>query len=264
MTIRRTTLVTLTAFMILLGARPGLRAQSSPERDDPEADSLVSAWIEALGGMDRYWNRKSATFTLTTELYDTLSGRLKRTRPRYVTIAKLPTGEAARIERWEGDDYIVQGFDGGDSIWAVMNGRQLGPGDKDYDEAIYVARDVYYWISLPYKLRDPGVFLHYNGKTEDGLQEVSVSFGEGVGEHDDTWFYYFQEGRVWPVELHYIEEGHTYVNTARWEEIRESESGYVYPGKRVYFDEKGRVTKIIRMHDVVINPGVDPGVFLRP
>lgn len=264
----RLTVPSLLGSLLLLGAliaaSADLRAQEAGQENDPKADSLVATWIEAVGGMERYRSRESATFTLTTELYDPSSGRLRRTRPRYVTIARLPTGEASRIERWEGDDFIVQGFDGGDSLWAVMNGRELGPGDKDYDEALYVARDVYYWASLPYKLRDPGVFLHYNGRTEEGLHEVSVSFGEGVGEHDDTWFYFFEDGRAWPVEVHYIEEGRTSVNMARWEDFRETSDGWVYPGERVHFDEEGRVFKIIRMHDMVIDPEVDPEVFRRP
>lgn len=250
--------------LVVLGlVVPGdVRGQESP--DDPVADSLVSVWIDALGGMKPYHERESARFTLTTELYDTVRSRLKRTRPRYVTIARLPTGEASRIERWEGDDFIVQGFDGADSIWAVMNGEALGPGDKDYDEALYVARDVWYWQSLPYKLRDPGVFLHYGGRTEEGLHEVSVSFGQGVGEHDDSWFYYFRDGRAWPVEVHYIEEGKTTLNTTRWAGFRSTESGWVYPEHRIHFDEQGRVFKVIRLHDVVIDPEVGPQLFRRP
>ena len=66
--------------------------------------------------------------------------------------------------------------------------------------------DVFYWIGLPYKLKDPGVFLHYDGTDDEGLHQVRVTFGEDVGDHDDTWFYAFGEGRAMPVSIGYREE----------------------------------------------------------
>ncbi|NNF26561.1 MAG: hypothetical protein HKN73_04965, partial [Gemmatimonadetes bacterium] len=139
----------------------------------------------------------------------------------------------------------------------------LGPGDKDYDETIYVARDVVYWISLPYKLKDPGVFLHYDGRDDAGLHLVRVTFGENVGEHDDTWFYTFEEGRAVPVRIAYREEGRDNINLTRWEDLQEVE-GYFFAGRRVHFDEQGRITKVLATSDFDLNPGVDPSVFTEP
>ena len=62
---------------------------------------------------------KTARYTLTTEMYDRESGRLRRTRPRYVTIARTDVGELSRIERWEGDDFIQQAWNGS-AAWAVL------------------------------------------------------------------------------------------------------------------------------------------------
>jgi hypothetical protein len=55
---------------------------------------------------------------------------MRRTRPRYVTIARTDAGEISIIERWEGDDFIQQGWDGVEQ-WATLNGEPLGVGDKD-------------------------------------------------------------------------------------------------------------------------------------
>jgi hypothetical protein len=239
-----------------------LLADERTGQEDALADSLVGQWIEALGGMERYWNLQSARFTLTTEVYDRESGRLRRTRPRYVTIARLPTGEASRVERWEGDDFIQQGFDG-QRTWAFMNGVELPDSAKDAREALLVARDVFYWFSLPYKLRDPGVFLRYRGQDEEGRHVVTVQFGEGVGEHQDTWMYRFLDDSVWPVEVNYIEEGRENLNRVRWENIQ-SVDGYSYPELRVHFDGQGRVSRILRYSDVEINPEVDAEIFVRP
>jgi hypothetical protein len=38
--------------------------------------------------MQAFYDFRTARFTLTTELYDVETGRLQRTRPRYVALAK--------------------------------------------------------------------------------------------------------------------------------------------------------------------------------
>ena len=160
---------------------------------------------------------RSARYTLTTEIYDPESGRLRRTRPRYVTLLRTDRGDLTRIERWEGNDFIQQGWNGVEP-WALYNGEPLAEGDKDFDEVLYVSGDVNYWIGLPYKLRDPGVNLHDRGVDEEGRRVVGVSFGEGVGLHDgDTWQYWFEEGRTWPVQVAYKEEGRDNWNYLRFE-----------------------------------------------
>ena len=254
--------------MTAAGAAPawppdaGAAAPPRTQDGDETAQALVDGWIDALGGMETYAKLTSASYTLTTEIWDPERGRLRRTRPRYVTIARLETGEAARIERWEGNDFIRHGFDGV-APWAVMNGETLGPGDKDYDEARYVAGDVFYWIGLPFKLKDPGVLLHYDGVDDEGRHLVRVTFGEGVGDHSDTWFYAFEEGRAMPVSIGYREEGRENVHRTRWEDIREVD-GYVFAGRRVHVNAEGRVWKVLVTSDFVLNPEVDAGVFRRP
>ncbi len=238
----------------------GTSATAQPA--DEVAEALVDGWIEALGGMETYWKLRSATYTLTTEMWDPESGRLRRTRPRYVTIARLDAGEAARIERWEGDDFIQHGFDGVRE-WAVMNGETLSPGDKDYDEARYVSGDVFYWIGLPFKLKDPGVFLHYDGTDDEGRHQVRVTFGEGVGDHNDTWFYVFEEGRAMPVSIGYREEGRRNISRTYWEDVQEVD-GYVFTGRRVHVNGDGKIWKVLVTSDFVLNPEVDPAVFREP
>ncbi len=259
----RRALAVVTVLLLVAGGM-GLRAvQSGGEGGSQEAaEALVDEWIEALGGMETYWKLRTARFTLTTEMYDTESGRLRRTRPRYVTIEKAETGERARIERWEGNDFIQQGSDE-NGTWAFLNGEPLPDTAKDMREVAYVSGDVNYWIGLPFKLRDPGVNLAYRGIDEAGRHDVLVTFGEGVGDHQDTWHYYFVDGRVWPVEVTYQEAGKTNVNRTRWEDIREVD-GFTYVGRRVHVDEDGRVEKVIRTSDLVVNPELEPGTFSPP
>lgn len=230
---------------------------------DAVADSLVGRWIEALGGMDTFHDFRTARYTLTTELYDVETGLLQRARPRYVALSRGDE-ELSRIERWvwDGSRFVVQAFDG-DTARAYLDGEAAPPGQMDAEEALYVTRDVFYWFSLPYKLRDPGVGLHYDGRDEDERHVVRVTFGEGVGEHQDVWWHLFEDGRSWPVESRYQTDGTGGITRLRWEGIR-SEDGYVYPEARVYLDENDRVWKILRMTDVELGVDFPAGAFREP
>ena len=242
---------------------PGDDAASAVQSaSDPRADSLVSRWIEALGGMETFRDFRTARYTLSTELYDTETGRLQRVRPRYVTLAKMNGEQLARIERWHwtGARYIVQAFDG-DTAWAYVNGEPAPPGQMDADEALYVTRDVFYWFSLPFKLKDPGVTLHYDGRDEEDRHVVRVTFGEGVGS--DVWWYLFRDHRAWPVEVRYQTGGEGGISRLHWEGIR-SVDGYFYPVERVHVNDEDRVWKILRMSDVRLNLDVPPETFTDP
>ena len=229
---------------------------------DASAQAYVARWIEALGGMEAYWGAEGAQYTLTTEMWDAESGRLRRTRPRYVWIARTEGGLHTRIERWEGNDFIAQGWHPGGQ-WSTYNGEFLAEGDKDYDEADYVGGDVHYWFGLPFKLTDPGVNIHDEGVDAQGRFVVRVTFGENVGDHQDTWRYYFTDGATWPVQVDYTEDGSTNTNSTRWEDIRQQD-GFFYVGRRVHFDDQGRTWKVLAVSDVRINPDFAPELFTTP
>ena len=255
------TVGTLLVVFALGGAELSAQAGSGPDNADPEAMAFVDAWIEALGGMETYSKLHSARYTFTTELYEPETGRMRRARPRYVTLARTEMGELARIDRWEGDNYIQQGWDGV-TDWAYRNGEPLEPGDRDKDEVRYVSGDVNYWLALPYKLRDQGVNLAYQGLDAEGRHDVMVTFGEGVGS--DVWHYYFVDGQTWPAEVSYDSGGRGRPQRNLWKDPRTDE-GYHYVGRRVHIDAEGRMWKVLRMSEVEINPDdLDMAVFSRP
>ncbi len=266
----------------------GNRSTSSappPLTGDPAdiADSLIALWIDSVGGMSNYEKFQSATFTVSTVLYDTLSGRVKRERPRYVWVKKGPYGEETRVERWEDAGFIEQGFNG-NTTWARLNGEILPDTAKDAREALYVARDLFYWVGLPFKLRDPGVYLNYNGLVsrpgakmrvdpntalvpaeENAYHAVGVSFGEGVGEHQDVFTYYFRPGSGHPTEVTYVEEGRTSVNRMLWGTTeRVGPTSYPYVVRRDFITSSGKRTKALVMSDFVVNPEIPQSRFEMP
>lgn len=233
------------------------------------ADSLVGAWIRAAGGMEAWGSVGSARYTVTTVLYDSL-GRVDWMRPRRVELKKTPAGEWSRIERPEGEGLYVQVF-AADTAWATLNDRPLPADDPAAAESEYVGRDVFYWFGLPFKLRDPGVHLRASRGSGpahggDGGHEVRVTFGDRVGAHPgDRYFYYFLDADPYPEEVHYIEEGYTEEdrNVTLWSDFR-SAGPIRYVGTRRWIDDEGRLTKELRIDDVVINPELPDSLFRAP
>jgi hypothetical protein len=276
--VRRTRWAVGVSFLFLagLGALPPQRGLPAAPQDRT-ADSLVGLWIDSVGGMDTYHGFRSAAFTVTTVLHDTASGRIRRSRPRYVWVKKGPHGEEARIERWEAAGLIQQGFNGR-VTWAALEGELLPDSAKDAREALYVARDVFYWFGLPFKLRDPGVYLSYlglkqrSGAAWEGEDEparqyhaVGVSFGEGVGEHQDVFTYYFPPGAGFPYEVTYVEEGRTELNRLIWgPTARAGDITYPFVEHRTWITESGRPSKVLVISDVVMNPEIPQQRFEAP
>ena len=244
------------------------------------ADSLISLWIDSLGGMETYRNFESASYTVTTVMYDTLSGRVKRMRPRYVWIKKGPYGQETRVERWEGNDFIVQGFNGRDE-WATLNGEFLPDTAKDWRETRYVAGDLFYWPGLPFKLRDDGVFLHYRGMSDlpgavfrtdpaeavpstgaARYHAVGVTFGEDIGDHQDSWAYYFAPGDAFPTEVTYVEEGLESISRVFWGKTkRVGNVRYPVVAQRDWITPSGKRTKALVVSDFVVNPDIPQSMF---
>ncbi len=224
------------------------------------ADLLIDAWIEVAGGPQAWRQVKNARFTVVTVWFDSTGTEVRR-RPRYVWIKKNP--ERARIERDEPEGHYVQAHDG-TVAWATLNGVRVPAPEKAAAEALYVGRDVFYWVGLPYKLRDSGVFLSYITPDSTGYAGARVSFGEEIGEHPgDRYFYYFGGDSPFPVEVHYIEQGKTSVNRAAWSDFRQADP-ITYVGTRTYFDEQGRRIRQLLIEDVIINPGVPDSIFPPP
>lgn len=227
------------------------------------ADELIYGWIEAAGGLDAWRQVENLRYTVTTVWFDS-TGTETRRRPRFVWLKKHP--ERARIERDETEGHYVQAHDGRGTAWATLDGEVLPPDHKAVQEALYVGRDVMYWIGLPYKLRDPGVNLAYIPPDSIGMAGVKVTFGEDIGEHPgDRYFYYFEEGSPFPVELHYIEQGRTYedINRTRWSDYREA-GPITYVGTRTWYNENDLPTKRLIITDVMINPGLPDSLFVSP
>lgn len=249
----------------------GCGGEAGPDRAAPPpdtagsvstADSAVGEWIRAAGGSSAWDSVRTLRYTVTTVLYDS-TGAVDWMRPRRVEIRKTDTGFLSRIERPEEEGLYVQVFTG-DTAWATLNERPLPPDHAAAAESEYVGRDVFYWIGLPWKLRDAGVNLDARALPADSGLEVTVTFGGGVGQHPgDRYYYRFLDDDPWPEQVHYREAGAEDRTRTLWRDFTRG-GPITYVGVRRYVDEGGRRTKELRIDDVWVNPPLSDSLFKPP
>lgn len=252
----------LTAYGCGGGAEDGDAGVPDGSGAASRGDSAVAAWIRAAGGPAAWDSVRSLRYTVNTVLYDS-AGDVRWMRPRRVEIRKTGTGFLSRIERPESEGLYVQAFTG-DTAWATLNGRPLPPDHPAAEESEYVGRDVYYWIGLPWKLRDRGVNLDATALPADSGLEVRVTFGSQVGQHPgDRYFYRFLDADPWPEQVHYREQGSEGRTRTLWRGF--TRAGPIsYVGVRRYVDSAGRRTKELRIDDVWVNPTLPDSLFAPP
>ncbi|HET9438975.1 MAG TPA: hypothetical protein VFO52_02345 [Longimicrobiales bacterium] len=240
--------------LLLLLSASDLQAQRHPQ-----AETLVSAWIDAAGGASVWDGVRDLRYTITTIWYDSTGHELRR-RPRYVWIKKLAGGFRVRVERTEAEGRYLQIWNNG--ARASLNGVWLPDTARAVSEVQYVAAELTYWIGLPWKLRDPGVQLSY--LELDHTPVVHVHFGSGVGLHDGDrfWYYWRDAGSPFPTEVHYVEEGLSEVDR---KVLLLREPTRLGPGvffaRRTMQNARGLAARDLLISDVVVNRGMRDSLF---
>jgi hypothetical protein len=251
-----------------------------PIDPDRAADSLIVLWIDSVGGMETYERFETARFTLSTTLYDTLSGRVMHSRPRYVWIKRGPGAAAIRVERWETSGFIQQGFDGR-ATWVTQDGMLLADTTMEHRKAVDAVRDVFHWIALPFRLHDAGVRLTYLGlssppgtdltargrgprqpSAESGYHAVSASLLWRPGLQPGTFTFYFRPGKGFPIELTFVEEGTNEIERVLWgSTARSGAIQYPYVRRLDHVTESGKLTRVLEISDFVVNLEIPQAMF---
>jgi len=169
------------------GAKPA--AEAAPAVSDPKALAVADAVLEALGGRAAWEATRFLRFDFAVE-----TGGEQRP-PRRHWWDKHTGRHRVEGQTREGQPFVVlhnlQTREG----QAYLNGQRLqGDEEKAQLERGYQAwvNDTY-WLLMPYKMRDPGVVLGYEGQAEEGGEswdKLRLSFQNvGLTPGDRYWVY---------------------------------------------------------------------------
>jgi len=184
-------------------------ATAAPYTHDAESAKRVARLERAIGAV-RFasWGGMSWTFevsrgdtvrTSRRHLWDRRSNRHRveytdRAGKRFVIVHTLgdSTGHA-----WIDGTALV-----GDTVRSLVNRGEL------------LWRHDTYWFLMPFKLRDPGVQLAYQGRQPDARERIGLTFAGG----GDTYAFDVdpKSGRIAYWQFHH--EGDTHLETGTWEE----------------------------------------------
>jgi hypothetical protein len=177
---------TLVAGLLVLGvALAGLPAPAVAQNANAEA--LLDNVIAAHGGMQAWEGLRDMTFTLTRVAL-TPQGDVAGAG---VSLYFMKRDGKARVESVTGKGLLVQGFDG-QRPWVTLAGKPE-TGQEARKRAHFQAVNWWYWMGIPFKLKDPGVILRAKGAATfrgKSVQALEVTFQPGVGATNDRYTYY--------------------------------------------------------------------------
>lgn len=152
---------------------------------DARAQALLDKVIAAHGGTQAWDSLKDMTFTLSRIVLGP-QGEEAAAKSLYY----LKRDGKARVESITGKGVQIEGFDG-ERPWVTVNGEPE-TGEEALRRAHFQAVNWWYWMGVPFKLKDPGVVLTHKGTGSFRGKPVEVleaTFQPGVGRTSDRYTY---------------------------------------------------------------------------
>lgn len=161
---------------------------------DPDAEELIKAMEKAMGGWKKMYKLKDVQFTYNYEYIG--QGKKDVSLEKYIfegehSWGKYTTHQINVMPDQEGE--VIQSYVNNEI--AVSHNGQLLEDEASKQSGVFLRKANYYWFTMMYKLRDPGVILRLNGtETLNGIkyQKVRVDFNAStVGkEKNDIYILY--------------------------------------------------------------------------
>lgn len=173
---------------------PGCAPRASTEASDPKAVAIADQVMKSLGGKQRWNDLVGLRWTFGSSVNDTVRSSRRHAWNKHTgwhrVEGKTRAGQSFCFIHQVGTDKGMAWMDGvaieGDSLQKLLKRAQ----------SLWV-NDAY-WMLMPYKLRDPGVTLEYDGEANVGgaiCDKIALSFhevGETPGDH--YWVYVNRAG----------------------------------------------------------------------
>ncbi|MFQ5675299.1 MAG: hypothetical protein ACE5G1_05325 [bacterium] len=228
-------------------------------KSDPQAVQVVDEMMAALGGQDNWQKVRFLSYHWIVEVDGNTRSDFRHDWDRYT------------------NNYRVEGTNRDGQHFVIVFNTQSKEGDVfldgtkvtvDSTRAQWLERaygryiNDSYWLLMPYKLKDPGVILSYEGEKEvdgDNYDVVKVTFASvGLTPGDTYWAYIGKSDRLmhkweyklqgWPADRQ--------PSSAWWREWQDV--GNIKLAMSKEFD--GRPARIY-FKDVIASMDVDEGIF---
>ncbi|GJM44140.1 MAG: hypothetical protein DHS20C21_09820 [Gemmatimonadota bacterium] len=249
----------------ILGVVALLVSQAHAEEKD--ARGWIEEMVQTVGSMEKLHALRDVEYRYT---YRTPEGAEDVSTERYVFDGELSWAEYRTMRQMpEGVSSVVQGYDGR-STWVTHDGRPVDD-PQALRRADFLRKTNFYWLVMMQKLLDPGIGYEDLGPQDvDGVMydRVKVTFGEDVGDAQDTYVLYLHpktrlvDRFLFTVMDFGKQEPH--LMTVQYEEI----DGVMLPTKRAYVDSNwngeilGEEWVEETCEDVRFNNGFERSMFL--
>ncbi len=236
---------------------------------DARAQTLLGKIISAHGGMQAWDNLKDMTFTITRVALNPQGDVAGAT----VSLYFMKRHGKTRVETITSKGVLVQGFDG-QKPWVTLDGRPE-TSEEALKRAHFLSVNWWYWMGIPFKLKDPGVILRYK-KTSTFRQKpidiLEVTFQQGVGKTADRYTYYVDQKTyhilfvefqlqpgVWP------KVGGPTPRRSTWLDYKK-EGAFTMHTKRIFYENAELTDKraILLLRDFKFNTGLPDKLFVAP
>jgi len=164
-----------------------------PVTMDDSSRVIIDRAIAYAGGYNAWQQKKTISFDKKSISYDS-SGKVVRQTDMHLDFMMKPEFRA-KLTYMLLDTSIILLHDG-QKARKLYNGK-VSNEQKDIDGAWNSCYGSQFVISMPYKLKDPGIKAEYAGqvKLADGVnaQVVKTSYIKGAGSNPEhIWYYYFE------------------------------------------------------------------------
>lgn len=236
---------------------------------DAKGEALLEKIIAAHGGMPAWENLKDMTFTITRVGLDA-QGEVAGAG---VSLYFMKRHGKFRVETITGKGLLVQAFDG-QRPWATLGGKP-DTGEEALKRAHFQSVNWWYWMGIPFKLKDPGVIVQHKGTRDFGgksAEVLDVTFQPGVGVTNDRYTYYVdpQTHHILFVELQlqpgvWPGVGGPAPSRSTWHDYKR-EGPFTLHTKRIFYANPELTAKraMIFFGDFQFNTGVPDLLFTAP
>ncbi len=209
-----------------------------PVTMDDSSRVIIDRAIAYAGGYNAWQQKKTISFDKKSISYDS-SGKVVRQTDMHLDYMMKPEFRA-KLTYMLLDTSIILLHDG-QKARKLYNGK-VSNEQKDIDGAWNSCYGSQFVISMPYKLKDPGIKAEYAGqvKLADGVnaQVVKTSYIKGAGSNPDhIWYYYFEPG-TGKLLANSLNGKNNYWDYTRYESF-EKTGGLLMPAIRKGYDASG-------------------------